>query len=125
MDPLVAWKKIGHCEHTVNFLGGKRAKPRGGHGVISFAMGRSPVGGGSWEPRFLTAHLEVSLGVVPGKQQSMEIANALQDEVIRRLGVVETEAQYTEGGGGVFYHAWLASAKAKRVYVIHARSQMI
>jgi hypothetical protein len=45
--------------------------------------------------------------------------------VIRRLGVVETEAQYTEGGGGVFYHAWLASAKAKRVYVIHARSQMI
>ena len=67
MDPLVAWKKIEHCEHTVNFLGGKRAKPRGGHGVISFAMGRSPVGGGSWEPRFLTAHLEVSLDGVPGK----------------------------------------------------------
>ena len=33
MDPLVAWKKIEHCEHTVNFLGGKRAKPRGDHGV--------------------------------------------------------------------------------------------
>ena len=83
-------------------------------------MGRSPVGGGSWEPRFLT-----TLGVVPGKQQGMGIANALQDEVIRRLGMVETEAQYTESGVGVFYHAWLASAKAKHVYVIHARSQMI
>ena len=22
MDPLVAWKQIEHCEHTVNFLGG-------------------------------------------------------------------------------------------------------
>jgi hypothetical protein len=88
MDPLVAWKQIEHCEHTVNFLGGKRAKPRGDRGVISFAMGRSPVGGGSWEPRFLTAHLKVALGVVPGKQQGMEIANALQDEVIRRLGMV-------------------------------------
>jgi hypothetical protein len=39
--------------------------------------------------------------------------------------VVETEAQYTESDVGVFYHAWLASAKAKHVYVIHARSQMI
>jgi hypothetical protein len=103
VDPLVAWKKIEHCEHTVNFLGGKRAKPRGDHGVISFAMGRSPVGGGYWEPRFLTAHLEVSLGVVPGKQQSIEIANALQDEVIRRLGMVETEAQYTESSRTLRY----------------------
>ena len=55
----------------------------------------------------------------------MEIANALQDEVIRRLGMVETEAQYTGSDVGVSYHAWLASAKAKHVYVIHARSQMI
>jgi hypothetical protein len=62
MDPLEAWKKIENCEHTVNFLGGKSAKPRGEQGVISFAMGRSPVGEGSWEPRFLTAHLEVSAG---------------------------------------------------------------
>jgi hypothetical protein len=55
----------------------------------------------------------------------MEIANALQDEVIRRLGMVETEAKYTGNGVGVFYHARLASAKVGHVYVIHARSQMI
>jgi hypothetical protein len=111
MDPLVAWGKIQHCEYAVKFLGGKRAKPRGGHGVITFAMGRSPVGGGSWEARSLTAHLDVAPGVVPGKQQGMEVANVLQDEVIRRLGIAETEAQYTGSGVGVSYHAWLASAK--------------
>jgi hypothetical protein len=93
-----------HCEYTVNFLGGKRAKPRGYHGVISFAMGRGPVGEGSWEPRFPTAHLDATLGVVPGKQQSMGLANYLQDEVIRRLGIVDPEAQYTENDVGVFHH---------------------
>jgi hypothetical protein len=122
MDPLVAWKKIEHCEHTVNFLGGKRAKPRGDHGVISFAMGRSAEA--QCGRRLLGTEVPDSTpGSIAGcgtcgKQQSMEIANVLQDEVIRRLGMVETDV-------GVFYHAWLASAKAKHVYVIHARSQMI
>ena len=74
MGPLVAWEKIQHCEYTVKFLGGERNKPRGDHGVISFAMGRSPVGEGSWEPRFPAAHLDPTLGIVPEKQQSMEIA---------------------------------------------------
>jgi hypothetical protein len=83
MDPLVAWNQIKHCEHAVKFLGGERNKPRGDHGVIPFAMGRAPVGGGSWEPRFpAAAHLDPTLGIVPGKQQGMEIANVLQDEVI-------------------------------------------
>jgi hypothetical protein len=44
--PFVAWNQIKHCEYTVKFLGGEGNKPRGGHGVISFAMGRAPVGGG-------------------------------------------------------------------------------
>jgi hypothetical protein len=47
MDPLVAWNEIKHCEHTVKFLGGERNKPRGDHSVLSSAMGRAPVGGGS------------------------------------------------------------------------------
>jgi hypothetical protein len=79
--------------------------PRGGHGVISFAMGRAPVGGGSWEPRFPAAHLDPALGAVPGKQQSLEIANALQDEMTRRLDIVEPDKQCTAGDCGVCYCA--------------------
>jgi hypothetical protein len=55
MDPLVAWNEVKHCEHTVKFLGGERNKPRDDHGVLSFAMGRAPVGGGSWEPSYPAA----------------------------------------------------------------------
>jgi hypothetical protein len=69
----VAWEKIQHCDYAVKFLGGEQAKPREDHGVISFAMGRSPVGGGSWEPRFPTAHLDAALGVVPGKQRGWNL----------------------------------------------------
>jgi hypothetical protein len=35
-------------------------------------------------------------GLLSRAQQAMEIANVLQDEVIRRLGIVEPEKQYTE-----------------------------
>jgi hypothetical protein len=54
----------------------------------------------------------------------MELANALQNEMIRRLGIVDAEAQYTANDVGVFYHAWLGQAKAKHVYVVHAKNQM-
>jgi hypothetical protein len=76
--------------------------------LISFAMGRVPLGGGSWEPRFPVAHLlDPTLGIVPGKQQAMEIADVLQDEVICRLKLVEPEKQCTEEDCRVFHHAWL------------------
>jgi hypothetical protein len=54
----------------------------------------------------------------------MELANYLQDEVIRRLGIVDAEAQYTKNDVGVPYHAWLGHATAKRVYVMHAKNQV-
>jgi hypothetical protein len=83
MDPLVAWNQIEHCEHTVKFLGGERNKPSDDHGVLAFALGRAPMGGGSWEPSYPAAFLSPTLGVVPGAQQTMEIANLMQDEVLR------------------------------------------
>jgi hypothetical protein len=55
MDPLVAWNQIKHCEYTVKFLGGERNKPSDDHSVLSFALGRAPVGEGSWEPSYPAA----------------------------------------------------------------------
>jgi hypothetical protein len=54
----------------------------------------------------------------------------LQDEVIRRLKIVEPDKQYTEEDCGVFYHAWLGQAKGRHVYhgdiyVLRAKNQII
>jgi hypothetical protein len=79
MGPLEAWNQIKHCEYTVKFLGGVRNKPSENHGVLTFALGRAPVGEDSWEPSYPAAFLSPALGVVPGAQQAMEIANLMQD----------------------------------------------
>jgi hypothetical protein len=55
-DPLEAWNQIKHCEYTVKFLGGGRNKPSENHGVLTPALGRAPVGGDSWEPRYTRLH---------------------------------------------------------------------
>jgi hypothetical protein len=55
------------------------------------------------------AYLKLALwGPYEGRaQQPLEIANVLQDEVLRRLGgVVGPGKKYTEGGRGVSCHAW-------------------
>ena len=83
MDPLEAWNQIKDCEDTVKFLGGERAKPSEHHGALTFALGRAPVGEDGWEPSYPAAFLLPTLGTIPGAQQSMEIANMMQDEVIR------------------------------------------
>jgi hypothetical protein len=71
MDPLEAWNQIKHCEYTAKFLGGARNKPSEHHGVLTFALGRAPVGGGSWEPSYPAAFLSPSLGMAPGAQQTV------------------------------------------------------
>jgi hypothetical protein len=82
------------------------------------------VGEDGWEPSYPAAFLLPTLGTIPGAQQAMEIANMMQDEVIRRLNI-----DYTEEGDaekcdqtyvGVFYHAWFANGKGRRVYMVHA-----
>jgi hypothetical protein len=61
-----------------------------------FALGRAPVGEGGWEPSYPAAFLLPTLGTVPGAQQSMEIANMMQDEVIR---LMLNAGDYERGGG--------------------------
>jgi hypothetical protein len=101
----------------VKFLKGAQNKPRDDHGVVAFALGRAPVGGGSWDPRYPAAFLKPALGVVTGAHQAMGIANVLKDEVIRRLGVEEPEKKYTEEDCGVPSHApWYGQGKGRHVY---------
>jgi hypothetical protein len=82
MGPLEAWNKTKDCEDTVKFLGGERAKPSEHHGALTLALGRAPVGEDGWEPSYPAAFLLPTLVTmhIPGAQQSMEIANMMQDE---------------------------------------------
>jgi hypothetical protein len=125
MDPL----EVKHCEDTLEFLGGKRNKPGAHHGVLTFALGRAPVGEDGWEPSYPTAFLLPTLGTIPGAQQSMEIANMMQDEVIRRLNIDDKEEdeddKYDQTAVGMFYHAWFANGKGRHVYMVHAKNPMI
>jgi hypothetical protein len=94
MDPLEAWNQIKDCEDTVKFLGGERAKPGEQYGALTFALGRAPVGEDGWEPSYYpAAFLLPTLGTVPGAQQSMEIANMMQDEVIRLMNADDHERE--------------------------------
>jgi hypothetical protein len=58
-------------------------------------------------------------------QQSLVIANVLQDEVARRLGIAEPEKEYNEEDCGVFYHAWCAQGQGRHVHMLHAKNQMV
>jgi hypothetical protein len=65
----------------------------------------------------------------------MEIANMMQDEVIRLMnaddygredGNEEEEAdKYDQTTAGVFYHAWFAQGKGIHVYMIHAQNPVV
>jgi hypothetical protein len=79
------------------------------------------VGEDGWEPSYPAAFLLPALGTIPGAQQSMEIANMMQDEVIRRLNIDDTEEgdadKYDQTAVGVPYHAWFANGKGRHVYI--------
>jgi hypothetical protein len=134
MSALGAWNQIEDCEDTVIFFGGERAKPGEQCGTLTFALGRAPVGEDGWEPSYPAEFLLPTLGTAPGAQQSMEIANKMQDEVIRPMnaddyergdGNEEEEAgKYDQTAVGVFYHAWFAQGKVRHVYMIHAQNPM-
>jgi hypothetical protein len=49
---------------------------------MKVVIGRAPVGDGGHNPKFPAGHVKLDLGIVPGAQQSTEISNWLQDEVI-------------------------------------------
>jgi hypothetical protein len=87
MDPLEAWKKIVDSPQIVKFLGGKRYRPKQDIGVTQIVLQGVAV---NWAadghtPKFPAAFLKVDLGIVPGAQQSPEISNWLQDEILARI----------------------------------------
>jgi hypothetical protein len=55
----------------------------------------------------------------------MEIANLIQDEVIRRLRIEVPEKGYDQAGVGVFYHAWYGKGQGRHVFLIHAKNPVI
>jgi hypothetical protein len=55
----------------------------------------------------------------------MEIANVLQDEVIHRLGIVETEKGCVEKDVGVPCHAWYGQGQGRHVFLIRAKNPMM
>jgi hypothetical protein len=55
------------------------------------------VGEDPWEPSYPAEFLCPTLGVVPGAQQAMEIANLMQDEVLRRLNIAIVTSDEDKG----------------------------
>jgi hypothetical protein len=55
------------------------------------------VGEDGWEPSYPTALLLPTLGTVPGAQQSMGIANMMQDEVLRPMNADDPDREEAEG----------------------------
>jgi hypothetical protein len=100
---------------VVKFLRGERNKPKDNVGVVTFVVGRELVGKGDWTPRFPAAYLKITVGVVPAAQQSTEIANMLQEKVLRRLLITLPDEKYTAEDCGVFYYARYGQIE-KRAY---------
>jgi hypothetical protein len=76
-----------------------------------------------YTPKFPAAFLKVDLGIVPGAQQSPEISNWLQDEVIARMKECNAEAQVDDKVLGVFYHRKLY--RGQYVYMVHAKNATV
>jgi hypothetical protein len=64
----------------------------------------------------------------------MEIANMMQDEIIRLMNAddgnqegeeEEEDDKYDQTTIGVLYHAWFAQGKGRHVYMIHAKKPMV
>jgi hypothetical protein len=67
-------------------------------------LGRASVGEEGNIPKFSAAYIKLDLVIVPGAQQSTEISNWLQDEVIAMLNKSHPEANIDAKMIGVFYH---------------------
>jgi hypothetical protein len=78
--------------------------PKQNIGVTQVVLQGVAVGGGGHTPKFPAAYLKIDLGIVPGAQQSPEISNRFQDEVIERINKSHADAQVGAKMTGVFYH---------------------
>jgi hypothetical protein len=67
----------------------------------------------------------VDLGIVPGAQQSPEISNWLQDEIIARTKECSTTGglQVDDKMLGMFYHQKLY--RGQHVYMVHAKNATV
>jgi hypothetical protein len=114
-------KIIADSPQIVKFLGGERWKPN--LGVIQVVLGRAPVGEDGNIPKFPAAYMEVDLGIVPGAQQSTDISNWLQDEIIAVLNRPHAEANINAKVVGVSYRRKLF--RGKYVYMVHAKNAVL
>jgi hypothetical protein len=67
--------------------------------------------------------MEMDFGIVPGAQQSTDIANWLQDGIIAMLSRSHAEADISAKMIGVPYHRKLF--RGKYVYMVHAKNEVL
>jgi hypothetical protein len=75
------------------------------------------VGDESNIPKYPAAYVKIDLGIVPGSQQSTEISNWFQDEIIAMINRSLPEAKVGAKMPGVSYHRKLF--RGQYVYVIY------
>jgi hypothetical protein len=109
-------EKIADSPQIVNFLGGQRCKPGPSLGVIQIVLGRASVGEDGNIPKCPAAYMKLDLRIVPGAQQSTEISNWLQDEVIAVISRSHPDAHIDSKVIGVFYHRKLF--RGRYVYMV-------
>jgi hypothetical protein len=103
-------EKIADSPRVVKFLGGERCKPKPNIGVIQVVLQRASVGDDGNISKYPAAYLKIDLGIVPGSQQSTEISNWFQDEIIAMIMINKSlpEAKVDAKVLGVFYHKKLS-----------------
>ena len=74
-------------------------------------------------PKFPAAYMKLDLGIVPGAQQSTDISNWLQDEIIAVLNRSHAGANINAKMTGVSYHRKLF--REKYVYMVHAKNAVL
>ena len=67
-------------------------------------LGRASVGEEGNIPKFSAAYMKLDLVIVPGAQQSTEISNWLQDEVIAVISRSHPDAHIDSKVIGISYH---------------------
>jgi hypothetical protein len=73
------------------------------------------VGDGSNIPKYPAAYVKIDLGIVSGAQQSTEISNWLQDEIIALINKSLPEAKVGAKVLGVFYQERAAGGRNGRL----------
>jgi hypothetical protein len=67
--------------------------------------------------------MKLELGIVPGAQQSTEISNWLQDEIIAMISKSHPGAHIDAKVIGVFYHRKVF--RGRYVYMVHAKNAVV